>query len=342
MSPSRPDRLDRLDRRVGARAEHRHHRPVVPPAAADQPALGRLGEMPRRRRDAGRRQRAQRRRAVLGGEIRDPVEKAVKVVAGPATSAASAKIGMLVEPRRARPRPPARPRASAPSGRRPARAAPAGNRRSARCPARCRRPRAPRAPPAPGPRVDPGHVADPAEVEEGQRLVRPDPARRRSGRTAPAAPPRRRSPRPPPGSPRPPAARSRGQQRPARLMRAPPARIMRKGLAVKAKRPRPREAACQNLGMRRAHHFASTGAAPDRRASGRARAQHRPLVGRVGAKVEGPEGRDRLAVGLDHRGVDPVERGARHHPQRPQIVRPSASSLRSEAIERPHPRKDTP
>jgi hypothetical protein len=51
-------------------------------------------------------------------------------------------------------------------------------------------------------------------------------------------------------------------------------------------------------------------------ASGQRLAQHGALVVRVCAAERGPERRDRLAVGLDQRDVDAVERGAAHQPDR--------------------------
>ena len=155
------------------------------------------------------------------------------------------------------------------------------------------------APGASGPRrarVDPGDVADAAEVEEGERRRRPrSSARRRSGRTAPAARPRRR------------CAHVGGAEVPdhRQPQRLAPARSPRPTWSV----PRPRGSCARvwpwkpdeldalearhRLGVRRSHH-APRPPRPRRSPGQRPSAARsdRPLRRRIGAEGARPEAQD--------------------------------------------------
>ena len=101
------------------------------------------------------------------------------------------------------------------------------------------------------------------------------------------------------------------------LVRAAPGRIMRQGLPVKAQHLGPGEAG-QKLGMGGFHHFGGGGNGGIARPLAQGRADDRPFVRRVGAIGRRAETLDRDAIGADHRGIDAVQRGAGHRPQRPE------------------------
>jgi hypothetical protein len=231
---------------------------------------------------------------------------------------------------RRRPAPPAcRRRAPPPRPARPGRAGPASGRSSARWPARCRRPAARPAPRAHRRRGSTQVTfATPPMFRKTSGAAAPIRAPARGGRTAPAARPARPPPRRRCGNPRPPAVPSAAASRapvPAWCVPRPP-RIMRQRLAVKAHqvdRLEPR----QQLGMRGLDHLRRGVARhprPARRRAPRAAWRARPRNRAIGG---GAEAEDRLAVGLQHRRVHPVERGARHRAQHPQPVRASVLSL---------------
>jgi hypothetical protein len=114
-----------------------------------------------------------------------------------------------------------------------------------------------------GPRgggVDPGDVADAAEIEEGDRFGGADMAGKRdSGRRARAVRPARPSSRPRCGSPRRLAGQAAGPgSRRCRIDGCHVHGVMRKGLAVKAKKLGPGEPG-EDLGMGGFHHFGRRG-----------------------------------------------------------------------------------
>jgi len=168
-------------------------------------------------------------------------------------------------------------------------------------------------------RIDPGQIADTAEVEESHRRLQLHPAgqgemiERRQRRALPAQlhigaakiPHHRQD-------------QNRSHHRAvARRMGAAPARIMRQGRAVKAHQFRLIGVMRQKLGMRSLDHLGRLLHASLARPAPEARAQHHTLGLGIGAVTGVTEGIDPLAIGFQQRRVHPVKRRARHRPQCP-------------------------
>ena len=189
-------------------------------------------------------------------------------------------------------------------------------------------------------RVDPGQVADAAEVEERQRRLGPDPLRAaRNGRTAPAARPARPArtsavrKSQTTGSPAP---------RPAPRRRPPDACRARSGSCAsvwpwKPTSSTPREAApaARHAPVSTTSAASATPGSPGQRPSA-ARSTARSAVG-IGAVAALAESRRSASPSVTtHRRVHPVERGARHRARAPQTgpsVNMAFPSSRAAAID---------
>ena len=172
------------------------------------------------------------------------------------------------------------------------------------------------------PRVDPGEIAHPAEVQERQRRLGADPLG--AGEVE-----ERRQRRPLPAQPHVVAAEIPDHRHPqrlsqsvavAQLVRAAPVRVMRQRLTVEAHEFGPLMAR-QRVDMRALDHVQRCLQPRPRPA-----AQNGPQLGAlglgIGAVGGGSEVGDGFSVGAQHRRIHTVERGARHRPQRPD--RPAA------------------
>ena len=170
-------------------------------------------------------------------------------------------------------------------------------------------------------RIDPGDIAHPAKVQKRQRPLRPDPLgtgemKERGQRRAFAPQSYIRAAEIPDHR----QAQTLGQGRTlAQLMRAPPAWLMRQRLPVKPHQRRAPELA-QDLQMRaldqRLRLFQIL-ARPLPQSGG----QNRLLLSGIATISSWSKGKNRLAIGLDHGRINPIQRGPRHRPQRPEALR---------------------
>ena len=172
-----------------------------------------------------------------------------------------------------------------------------------------------------GSRVDPGQVAHAAKVEKGQGSGRADETgegKVEEGRKRRALPAHRHVRRTEIPDRR--QVQCLGQDRTiAALMGAPTAGVMCKGLAVKPQDLGPGEPG-QKLGMRILDHFGGGDDIRVTRPLAKRRAKHGLFLHRIGAIGSGTKGIDGMTVGLDHGGINPIQRGAGHGPQGPKLA----------------------
>ncbi|EPX86450.1 hypothetical protein ruthe_01265 [Rubellimicrobium thermophilum DSM 16684] len=168
----------------------------------------------------------------------------------------------------------------------------------------------------PGTGIEPGEIAYPPQIEDGNRLCLACPARQRpvieGGKRRPLAPQTDIGGAEVPDHGQ---AEPFGQSRAiARLMGAPSPRLMREGLAVKADDLGPRDGG-EKFGM---GVLDDPGRGFDRlsRPVAERRTQHAAFGVRIGAIGGGTEALDPLAIGEEKGRIHPIERGARHRPER--------------------------